>query len=392
MNDLWAKQKLEMKKAYLFLLFFIISCSKNENSNDIKFKEIKFETTDLSLKDSIDFKFIPLETNEECLIGIAEDIQMVDDRILILEGKSSENLYVFDLDGKFIANVGQKGNGPGQYSRIFSFDIDQESRSIIISDRYLEKLLFYDLDSYQFKYSRNTKFYYNAFLHLPHGDQIFLGYKGFKNPTDRKDLNSYYVYVTDSLLNPTKSFYKADFQTSYSLTGGKSNLYSYNGDTYIYHHLFPYIYKLEDNNMNPTYKIELEGYVFPTIDFLKQCSGDDKDYAASLIKSEYVTNYRIDECTSMICLSFQKNNQLFYGLYNKKSEKGYLFDLPKYFSTMGLGVLVRPRSATDEYLIAQINIEENSHKYIKHNSQLMKITANRSMDENPIICLYKWKN
>ena len=381
-----------MKKAYLFLLIFIISCSKNENKNDIKFKEIKFETIGLSLNDSIDFKFIPLETKEECFIGIAEDIQMIDDRIFILEGKSNENLYVFDLEGKFIANVGQKGNGPGQYNRIFSFDIDQESRSIIISDRYLEKLLFYDLDSYQFKYARNTKFYYNAFLHLPHGDKIFLGYKGLKNPTDRKDLNSYYVYVTDSLLNPTKSFYEADFQTSYSLTGGKSNLYSYNGGTYIYHHLFPYIYKLEDNSMNPTYKIELEGYAFPTIDFLKQCSGDDKDYTASLMRSEYITNYRIDECSSMICLSFQKNNQLFYGLYNKKNKKGYLFDLPKYFSTMGLGVLVEPRSATDEYLIAQINIEENSYKYIRQNSLLMKIIANRSMDENPIICLYKWKN
>ena len=379
-----------MKYLYLLFILLIISCSKGNDQN-IVIKKIKFDDTPVSLKDSIEFKFIPLETTNECLIGIAEGIQIVDNRIFILEGKQKEKLFVFNLNGKFITSIGQKGQGAGGYNKIFSFDIDSEERSIIISDRYAEKLLFYDLDSYQFKYSQNTKFYYNAFLHLPHGDKIFMGYKGFENQIDQKDMDSYYIYITDSLLNPKKTFYKADFKTSYSLTGGKSNLYSYNGNTYIYHHLFPYIYKLENDHIRTGYKIELENYTFPTIDFLEQSSGGDKDYTSSLIKSKYITNYRIDECSTMINLSFQKNNEMYYGIYNKKSEKGYIFNLPEYQSTMGLGVWVRPRSATDEYIIGQISIEENTYKYTKWNSCLDSIVVNRSIEDNPILCLFKIK-
>ena len=379
-----------MKYIYILFILSIISCSK-DNDKNIILKEIKFDDIQVSFKDSIEFKFIPLETTNECLIGIAEGIQVVDDRIFILEGKQKEKLFVFNLNGKFITSIGRKGQGAGGYNRIFSFDIDPEERSIIISDMYAEKLLFYDLDSYQFKYSINTKFYYNAFLHLPYGEKIFMGYKGFENQTDQKDKDSYYIYTTDSLLNPQKTFYKADFKTSYSLTGGKSNLYSYDGGIYIYHHLFPYIYKLENGHIRTGYKIELENYTFPTVDFLEQSSGRDKDYTSALIKSKYITNYRIDECSTMINLSFQKNNELYYGIYNKKSKKGYIFNLPEYQSTMGLGVWVRPRSATDEYIIGQISVEENTYKYTKGNNRLDSIVANRSIEDNPILCLFKIK-
>ena len=135
----------------------------------------------------------------------------------------------------------------------------------------------------------------------------------------------------------------------------------------------------------------MENYTFPTVDFLEQSSGRDKDYTSALIKSKYITNYRIDECSTMINLSFQKNNELYYGIYNKKSKKGYIFNLPEYQSTMGLGVWVRPRSATDEYIIGQINVEENTYKYTKGNSRLDSIVANRSIEDNPILCLFKIK-
>lgn len=368
----------------------LISCSESKEKS-IVFEKIKFDDTPVSLKDSIEFKFIPLETTNECLIGFAESVQIVDDRIFLLEGRQKEKLFVFDVNGKFITSIGRKGQGPGGYNMIFSFDIDPEERSIIISDRYTEKLLFYDLDSYQFKYSLNTEFYYNTFLHLPYGKKIFFGYKGFHNPQNKKDKDSYYVYTTDSLLNPTDVFYKADFKTSYSLTGGKSNLYSYDGKIYIYHHLFPYIYKLENGHIHTSYKIELENYTFPTIDFLKKNSFGDKDYTSSLIKSKYITNYKINECSTMINLSFQKNNELYYGIYNKQSKKGYIFNLPEYQSTMGLGVWVKPGSATDEYIIGQINVEENTYKYTKGNSRLDSIVANKSIEDNPILCLFKIK-
>lgn len=70
-----------MKYIYILFILSIISCSK-DNDKNIILKETKFDDIQVSLKDSIEFKFIPLETTNECLIGIAEGIQVVDDRIL----------------------------------------------------------------------------------------------------------------------------------------------------------------------------------------------------------------------------------------------------------------------------------------------------------------------
>lgn len=126
-----------------------------------------------------------------------------------LRRKAKRKTYsFFNLNGKFITSIGRKGQGAGGYNRIFSFDVDLEERSIITVTCMLRSCYFMILDSYQFKYTINTKFYYNAFLHLPYGEKIFMGYKGFENQTDQKDKDSYYIYTTDSLLNPQKLFIK----------------------------------------------------------------------------------------------------------------------------------------------------------------------------------------
>ena len=378
-------------KHTILLLILLISCSPKEDKEQL-FQIRTFAPKDITLADSIDYQFIPLETKDECLIGLAGDVQIINNKIFILEGKKNENLFVFDMNGRFITNVGHKGNGPGGYNRIFSFDIDVEDRSIIISDKYVNKLLFYDLDSFRFKYAIETPFYYNAFSHLQHGNKIFMGYKGFENPNNTNGKDSYYVCITDSLLNPETALYKASFTTSYSLTGGKSNLYTYDGDIHIYHHLFPYVYRVKNNTLVPVYEIKLDDYPFPPIHFLEKIAGTDTDYTGILTKSEYITNYRIDECSTMINLSFQKNNQMYYAIYNKKAEKGYIFNLAEYFSTMGLGVWLKPRSANDEYIIGELNFDENSSKYVTKNKQLKELVTNRSAEDNPVICLYKWKH
>ena len=183
-----------MKTIHLivFLLFFV-SCVPRIDEKERLFKEITCEQTYISLADSLDFHFIPLETNDSCLIGSIAAVQIVDDRIFLLEGQKREALFVFDMNGKFKQQIGKKGGGPEEYQYISSFDIDTERRLIALADPVRERILFYDLDTYQFKQALHPKFYYNQFRLLPNRNVLFFFANGFENAEDLNDNASYYV-------------------------------------------------------------------------------------------------------------------------------------------------------------------------------------------------------
>lgn len=383
-----------MKTIYqLFIFTFLLSCSpKNDNNS---FEQIHFSKEYISLNDSLELKFIPLETTDSCLIGSISNIQIRNNLIYLLEGRKSEDLFVFDMDGKFIARVGKKGAGPGQYVRIADFDIDTDRQLIVLSDMHQEHLLFYDLNSYRFKYSLKTDFYYNQFSLLLDGKVLLFGCNGFENPDNLNDRKPYYLLRTDSLMSPEATYWKADFITPYTLRGmGKNNMYRYNNEVYVYHHLFPFVWKYKTDQIEPVYKIELEGYTFPNTKFLNEeskTSDRQQDYTQALNNSDYITNYVINECSDMISISIQKNNVPIQALYNKKSKKGYIFPLKDYYRSLNLGMLMFPIGATEEYVIGYIQMNEDIIQ-VKENMKLYKYIENKNTDENPILCLYKWKS
>lgn len=376
------------------MLTFLLSCSTN-NDNSYFEQQVHFSKEYISLNDSLEFKFIPLETTDSCLIGSISNIQIRNNLIFILEGRKSEDLFVFDMNGTFISKVGKKGAGPGQYIHIADFDIDVNRKLIAISDMHQGHLLFYDLDSYEFKYSLKTDFYYNQFNLLEDGKVLFFGCNGFENPENINDPDPYYLLRTDSLMTPEATYCKADFITPYILQGmGKSNMYRYNKEVHAYHHLFPYIWKYKARQIETIYKIVLDGYTFPDTKFLNgesEISNKQQDYTQALSNSDFITNYVINECSDIISLSLQKNNIPIQALYNKKNKKGYIFSLKDYYRSLNLGMLMFPIGATNEYIIGYIQMNEDIIQ-VKENMALYKYITNKTLDDNPILCLYKWKS
>jgi len=95
-------------------------------------------------------RVIPLETNNNCLIGQIAKAQFYDEKIFLLD--SFRKLLVFDAKGKFLYNVGKVGRGPGEYPEIRDFDLDTNGNIYILtfqriqvysnSGRYLRNILF----------------------------------------------------------------------------------------------------------------------------------------------------------------------------------------------------------------------------------------------------------
>lgn len=82
-----------------------------------------------------DFKVVPLETSDKCLIGNISQIEILNDTMYVLDSNIAKALFVFDNNGKFIRKIGTVGKGPGEYINPLSFTLDEKNSQIQILDR-----------------------------------------------------------------------------------------------------------------------------------------------------------------------------------------------------------------------------------------------------------------
>lgn len=89
------------------------------------------------------YKLIPLETNEHCMIGRIDELEVVNDTIYVFDRDIAKSLYVFDMNGQYIRKIGKLGQGPGEYIQAKSFTVDESRKEIQILDR--GKILIFSL-------------------------------------------------------------------------------------------------------------------------------------------------------------------------------------------------------------------------------------------------------
>ncbi len=129
-----------------FVLFLYAGCNRNSN--------VKTQTMIIDIEHSVgnekevrlssvaaDIKYIPLETNDNSLLGNSINVYMNDGRIYVFE--NSQMLFkVFDSNGKYLGNIGQKGKGGGEYSSVnnnsLSFNPENGNIMILSPDKLLE--------------------------------------------------------------------------------------------------------------------------------------------------------------------------------------------------------------------------------------------------------------
>jgi hypothetical protein len=69
--------------------------------------------------------YVPLETNEESLIRMIEKIWVNDSLILIYCEQAG--ILLFRHNGQFIRKIGKRGKGPGEYEKVFHFDVIRDT-------------------------------------------------------------------------------------------------------------------------------------------------------------------------------------------------------------------------------------------------------------------------
>ena len=134
------------------LLFSGCSKHKKEKTDSIPVPVITLEPKSnqpkIDLNDiAKNLSFIRLETKTDCLLDeIISKVEIFNNRVFIFSTLKMMNaVYCFDLQGKFLFQVGSKGQGPGEYISLIDFVLDKENKCLWLGDSF-NKILKYDLD------------------------------------------------------------------------------------------------------------------------------------------------------------------------------------------------------------------------------------------------------
>ena len=140
-----------------------------------------------------EYRIIPLETTEECVVGEVSNL-FVDDNLIFLVDTWSERINVFDMDGKFLNHIGRKGHAQGEYVSMYRVALDSHQKRVCIIDADSQKLLFYDYKG-NFLSQEPRYFWYQNIAFLGSDKRVLLTL-----PYDHKDyqaLNSFKLTITD---------------------------------------------------------------------------------------------------------------------------------------------------------------------------------------------------
>ena len=153
-----------MRILIVFFLIIFCSCARkrsvdSDNSNHVLLIDLLTESrskvTKLSeFAQKIDY--IPLQTTKSSLIGpFVLKIVNVDNRIYFKNGGLDGGILCFDVDGKFLFRLQNKGRGPEEYASITDFDVSSDNKMLTILSSSSHKLLVYGITDNGFAFQRS---------------------------------------------------------------------------------------------------------------------------------------------------------------------------------------------------------------------------------------------
>lgn len=383
-----------MNKNILLIIFILVSCTRNmpkesehQNLQSISIK--KGEISNISKEDVIkSIYFVPLETNDSCLIDIVEKIDVFENNIYVLDKK--ENLYVFDINGRFIRKIGEKGPGPEEYIGAHDFYIHPERKYISLMCYSNGTSVRYNLDG---DYLERFKMNFKSKILIDHcylidGDNLL-----FENSNSKKWAPYQYICLSEKDMQENNTFF------SWVSTGSEtcSKMFPINNckgsDFYAISSLNDTVYKWFGDHFFPEYILE-SGLMHPTPEFVKMNEPYEfiDEAETKLNQNGYSKGLnRLFSTDNYLCLEYWGLGYCDIIFLDKKQDQSALYR----FSGGNNGLLHvynNLRCIYDKYLVRETSVEMlyNIEEEVRtcNYPEVSKLYEKLNEDDNPVILLY----
>ena len=378
-------------RLFLMSLLLILSCSKQKKSKSIKNIEysIAIDKKDIFKEEKLsniveDIELIPLQTNDSIFI-VDHSKVIVDSLYIYIADKAANSIYIFDQEGKIKTRINHTGRGPMEYHDIDDLCITDNGQ-IVILDTSSKKVIYYDLNG-QAIFEQKIPFHADALEQLNERVLVFNG----SSTEDRiilwdvdkeRIINSFISYnikysgrVSKPLIKfGDKVFWQGEYSSS--------------------------LINVSESGIETKRKIDFGQY--------NAKEPIPAPIGGYILSQEEAFLFNYAETDQLIWFGFQcetLSNLPFFALYSKKTQKQIILNMKHldenvtYYTSPPQIKTVAPDgrlvSVLDSYiLLNNLSKLKKLKKYKNNNSfdDFCEIVKEVKLDDNPIICLYKFKD
>lgn len=367
---------------FLSFCFLFISCQKKPG---IVYDDISISLPSDSLlaldTDSLfeNVVYIPLETTINNLI-INIDKAIVRDSLIYILDKKQKELFVFNIQGKYIKKLDRQGaGGKGYYLNVFDFQIENDLIYLLCTSN--KSIMIYNLN---FEYLDEIKL-----------NGSFTCFEFFENY-----IYLYGDYTQESLNNIFVLKRNNDLYAQYSPFPKQQLGVGYNGyylaqDSFDCYAYYPYqynIYKLYPDREEVILQLNFDKDKVYPIELQTASSFDRDKYRMSISPEEWPIEIHGNlVCTSkyyIIPFVYKTLvHSIFYNRENGNVKTGIIFPSKKYpFANQN----ILPYQTN--FIIQTISTEAiDALRTVGKQYLIPEILQNCSLDDNPILAIYKLK-
>ncbi|TCO04414.1 6-bladed beta-propeller [Natronoflexus pectinivorans] len=316
----------------VLLLCLMLSCTKTSNIEDrstiIRLSPASDKQPMSKFIDSV--KYIRLAAPRNISIGMIQSVVFFDEHYYVLHTPTMPSLTVFDINGRFVRNIGKFGRGPGEYLFINDFAINHDDKMVVLMDDNAQRMHYYTLegdhiDSKVLPLSAECIYYMD-------GSYVFWManlYDRVLNADVKKRFN---IFVLDRDYNTTHGFLEVSNEFMGVMHGSLPSSFSpYGGGVNVVAPLSNDIYHYKDGSLFKKYYLDFGPL---NCDFLSELRKDqgDKGTFVFRLRNTGATYYpnQFFEFKNYMFFTFLSDNKMYSVFYDKKNETSHVsFEYPE---------------------------------------------------------------
>ena len=364
------------------LLSDALFCEKRDSYPFIFNTETEYSIKEYRLEDIADISYIPLETPEGKVLGNVRLVNrfLTEDDIFLGDGQ----IFRFDKTGRFLNTIGKIGRGPGEYTFLHNFCLDENKRQVYILAGFERKMIVCDYDGNFIREFRinnmSSPLLFDSLSLLvrksvePYND-IFLSISPFQR-VSLKDGHVLDTFVAARKENPILPGTKSVFSTF-------KDILRFRDDFVLTYYTEDTIFTLsKEGNLSPRYIKE------PSNEFL----GTSRWFYEFCLETDYFA------CFKLFRMKTEKEAESKYLMVNKDTREVCrpTFSVANYFDNSGrnrVGLYlydVGYPNVTVMTIDAYILIE--CFKQGELDGELKEIASGLTEDSNPVLMMIKFKD
>ena len=307
-----------MKRYLLFVIVvfnLFLSCRNTKQGDLLEIPVDIDQINPLKLSEiTEEISAIELELTNESMMSPAVNKVIISENEIFVANRTK--ILVFNKKGKFIRSIGSQGQGPGEYTHLHQFALDEKNKRLFVTS-YNRKIICYDFNG---KFLKETFFYVDIFNDINYfNDKLYLLVNNTKSDSKGIYSNSS-IYKFNESLQIVDSCTIRDiyFESSdgylfghgaedFILKGSKS-IYLYYGDFFVRFNegekiFCDTLYRFEKNFLFPEFKLKFN----------------------NKSTNNLIDIYNIYRSTRYIFAAYYNNQYrtFFYFCFDTKTHKGY---------------------------------------------------------------------